>query len=112
MTHLLEVRMESSGESFAFPFPELASRDRLFFEVVVDLLSAQVFSEGGVDCSTASPSLSLACSRSFSFCLAALTLALERSDLNSGTVVEVEVDGSGTDSDWGSWEVLELVAAC
>lgn len=80
MTHLLEVRMESSVESFALPFPEATSRDRLFFEVVV--LSERVFSGGAPDCSTVSLSLSLACSRSFSFCLEALTLALKRSDLD------------------------------
>lgn len=90
MTHLLEARVESSVESFAFPFPEAASRDRLFFEVVA--LSVRVFSGGALDCSTASLSLSLACSRSFSFCLAALTLALERSGLDSERVTEVEVD--------------------
>lgn len=110
MTHLLEARIESSVESFALPFPEEISRGRLFFEVVG--LYARVFSEGALDCSTASLSLSLACSRSFSFCLAALTLALERSDLDSEAVVRVEVDGIWTDSDWGSWEVLELVASC
>lgn len=92
MTHLLETRVESSVDSFAFPFPEVTSRDRLFFEVVG--LSVRVFSGGTLDCSTASPSLSLACSRSFSFCLAAFTLALERSDLDSETVVEVEVGGN------------------
>jgi hypothetical protein len=110
MTHLFEVRAESSVESFALPLPEATSRDRLFFELVG--LGVRVFSEGALNCSTASVSLSLACSRSFSFCLAALTLALERSDLDSKTVVEVEVDGNWTDSDWGSWSVLELVASC
>ena len=110
MTHLLEARVESSVESFALPFPEATSRDRLFFELVG--LGARVFSEGALNCSTASLSLSFACSRSFSFCLAALTLALERRDRNSETVFEVEVDGNWTDSDWGSCEVLELVASC
>lgn len=107
MTHLLEARVESSDASFAFPFPETTSRARLFFEVVG--LGVRVFSGGALDCSTASLSLSLACSRSFSFCLAAFTLALERSDLDSAAVIEVEVDGN---SDWGNWEVLELVASC
>lgn len=92
MTHLLETRVESSEESLALPFPVATSRDRLFFEVVG--LGARAFSEGALDCSTASLSLSLVCSRSFSFCLAALTLALKRSDLDSEAVVEVEVDGN------------------
>ena len=110
MTHLLEVRIESSVVSFAFPFPEGTSRERLFFEFVG--LSKRAVSGGALDCSTVSLSLSLACSRSFSFCLEAFTLALERSGLDCKVVVELEAERIWAGSDWGSWEVLELVASC
>jgi hypothetical protein len=109
MTHRLEALVESSVQSLALPFPVATSRERLFFDVV----GFERFSEKVVDCSAESLSLSLACSRSFSFCLAALTRALERRDLDSKTTAEgVDVDGSWSNSDWGSWVVLELVASC
>jgi hypothetical protein len=91
--HLLLTRAVSSDDSLNFPFPELPSRGRLFLAWVVDLVS-RVLSDGtAMDCSAESPSLSFACSRSFSFCLAAFTLALERIGLESIVDTDADVDG-------------------
>jgi hypothetical protein len=90
---LLLTRAVSSDDSLNFPFPELPSRGRLFLAWVVDLVS-RVLSDGtAMDCSAESPSLSFACSRSFSFCLAAFTLALERIGLESIVDTDADVDG-------------------
>ena len=82
--------MVSSVVSLDFPLPKLPSRKRLFFDWVEDLV-ARVLSNGtAMDCSAESPSLSFACSRSFSFCLAAFTLALER--VGFGSVIDADAD--------------------
>jgi hypothetical protein len=86
---------------------------RLFLPWVVDLV-ARVFSAGtATDWSAESPSLSFTCSRSFSFCLAAFTLALERVGLDSMVDTDADVDGKRTCSDSGGCNgTLELVASC
>lgn len=91
--HLLLTRAVSSDDSLNFPFPELPSRVRLFLAWVVDLVSRVLSNGTAMYCSAESPSLSFACSRSFSFCLAAFTLALERIGLKSIVDTDADVDG-------------------
>lgn len=87
---LLLSLIVSSDVSFGFPLPELPSGKRLFLVLVVDLVARALSAGRTKDCSAESPSLSFACSRSFSFCLAAFTLALER--VGFGSVVDADAD--------------------
>lgn len=89
---LLVAWVESSVGSFSLPFPAPLSRERLFLDVVA--LDERGFPAERADWSTESLSLSFGWSRSFSFCLAAFTLALERIGFCSATGVEVEAFGS------------------
>lgn len=103
--------VDSSLDSLTLLLPVLPSRGRLFLDVVG--LDERGLSEGAADWSAESLSLSLAWSRSFSFWRAAFTLALERVDRCSETIVEAEAGWSRRNSGWSGCEmvVLELAAS-
>jgi hypothetical protein len=110
--YFLPTRVVSSDVSLDFPLPELPSRERLFLPWVVDLVVRVLSAGTATDRSAESPSLSLACSRSFSFCLAAFTLALERIGFDSIVDADADIDGKKICSDSGGCNgTLELVAS-
>jgi len=84
----LLLRGESAGLSFAFPLPALNSRKRfalagLLREVRVLMDSSWEVNDVPCACSGFEESRSLSCTDCCAFCLAALTLALERIGLAS-----------------------------
>ena len=85
----------------------------MFLLRVVDLVARLLSAGTATDWSAESPSLSLVCSRSFSFCFAAFTLALERVGFVSIVDADADVDGKKVCSDSGGCKgTLELVASC
>ena len=87
------LRGESSEKtSLSFPFPVFSSRRRLVFaglvRVVRRLIDSGAPTEVPGSCSVLICSLSLLFDESCNFCLAALTLALERMGLGSKDVAE------------------------
>lgn len=84
---------DSCGNSLAFPFPVLLSRERLTLVGLTRALLVLIDSKGVVDAvvpgwSGFEKSRSLPWSEVWAFCFAALTLALERIGLLSEAVTE------------------------